>query len=162
MDSDRTVVTIDEVGGHERFRRTPSGVFLAAAGIEPVGAMYLRHRGRIVACVGLLRAPGSPGLTADELASVRRLHPLAETALACSVQPPPTQTAEHLFDTAQLTGRERDVVRVAAAGARNAEIASALHLSVATVKIHLHHSFAKLGVQSRAELAARVQHVTSA
>jgi DNA-binding CsgD family transcriptional regulator len=157
MDSTRSVVTVDDVGGPEHFHRTAYGAFLAAAGMEPVGAMYLRHRGRIVACVGLLRELAAPQLIADELTAARRLHPLIETAYACSLEPPIVPTKEDLFDRARLTARERDVVRVAALGARNAEIASALYISVATVKIHLHHAFAKLGVHSRSELAARLQ-----
>jgi DNA-binding CsgD family transcriptional regulator len=160
--TERAVVAVADVGGEERVRRTSYGAFLAAGGIEATGAMYLRHLGRIVACVGLLREVGAMQLTPDELAAAHRLHPLIETTYSLSLQNPPTVTAEDLFDRAKLTARERDVVRVAALGARNAEIASALYLSVATVKIHLHRSFVKLGVHSRAELAARMQPTDSA
>jgi DNA-binding CsgD family transcriptional regulator len=152
-----TVVSIDEVGGAERFRDTPYGAFLAGSGIDLVGAMYLRRHGRIVACVGLLRELGSPPLTTAELAAARRLHPLLETAYACSLETSPGTTAEDWFDEADLTARQRDVVRIAALGVRNIEIASALSLSVGTVKAHLHQAFGKLGVQSRAELAARLR-----
>ena len=52
-----------------------------------------------------------------------------------------------------LTERELDVVRLVARGWRNADVAAALGLSVATVKTHLNHVFGKLGVATRAELA---------
>ncbi len=55
-----------------------------------------------------------------------------------------------------LTASERRVVELAAAGLPNKEIASRLHVSVYTVEAHLSHAYAKLGVRSRAQLAARV------
>ena len=53
-----------------------------------------------------------------------------------------------------LTEAELPVVRLAAEGRTNAEIAARLCLSRYTVETHLKHVFAKLGVESRAELAA--------
>ena len=53
-----------------------------------------------------------------------------------------------------LTDAELPVVLLAAEGRTNAEIAAALFLSRYTVETHLKHAFAKLGVESRAELAA--------
>jgi pimeloyl-ACP methyl ester carboxylesterase/DNA-binding CsgD family transcriptional regulator len=53
-----------------------------------------------------------------------------------------------------LTEAERAVVGLAAAGRSNADIAAALYLSRYTVETHLKHVFAKLGVESRTELAA--------
>ena len=48
-----------------------------------------------------------------------------------------------------LTTRELDVVRLVAQGASNREIARDLRMSEATVKTHLLHIFAKLGVADR-------------
>jgi DNA-binding CsgD family transcriptional regulator len=48
------------------------------------------------------------------------------------------------------------VVELAANGASNKEIAQALFVSVHTVETHLTHSYAKLGVRSRAQLASRL------
>jgi pimeloyl-ACP methyl ester carboxylesterase/DNA-binding CsgD family transcriptional regulator len=53
-----------------------------------------------------------------------------------------------------LTEGEWRVVALAAEGHTNAEIASRLFLSRYTVETHLKHVFAKLGLRSRAELAA--------
>ncbi|MGV9597053.1 ATP-binding protein [Streptosporangium sandarakinum] len=53
-----------------------------------------------------------------------------------------------------LTTQERQVVRLAAAGASNRDIAAQLYLSPRTVGYHLYKAFPKLGVSSRAELAA--------
>ena len=50
----------------------------------------------------------------------------------------------------KLTRRERDVVKLLATGASNAQIAQELFVTEATVKSHLVNVFTKLGVDSRA------------
>lgn len=51
-----------------------------------------------------------------------------------------------------LTPRELDIVRLAAEGLRNREIAGRLAITEGTVKIHLHHIYEKLGVNGRSQL----------
>jgi non-specific serine/threonine protein kinase len=52
-----------------------------------------------------------------------------------------------------LTPREQDVLRMIAAGLSNQDIADALFVSVGTVKVHVTHILAKLGVKSRGAAA---------
>lgn len=54
---------------------------------------------------------------------------------------------------ALLTRRERDVARLVATGQRNRNIAGVLGISEGTVKMHLHNVYAKLGLESRTQLA---------
>jgi DNA-binding NarL/FixJ family response regulator len=56
-----------------------------------------------------------------------------------------------------LTPRELEIVRLAASGLRNKEIASKLTISEGTVKIHLHRSYEKLHVDSRIALLRYAQ-----
>lgn len=56
----------------------------------------------------------------------------------------------------ELTPAELRVVELAAEGLPNKEIAGRLFVTVHTVELHLSHAYAKLGVRSRAQLAARV------
>jgi NarL family two-component system response regulator LiaR len=49
----------------------------------------------------------------------------------------------------RLTQRERDVLQLMASGKSNQEIADALFVSLGTVKVHVTHILAKLGVKSR-------------
>jgi DNA-binding NarL/FixJ family response regulator len=54
-----------------------------------------------------------------------------------------------------LTEREREVLRLVATGANNAEIAEELYLSERTVKGHISAIFSKLGVRDRAAAIIR-------
>jgi DNA-binding CsgD family transcriptional regulator/tetratricopeptide (TPR) repeat protein len=52
-----------------------------------------------------------------------------------------------------LTGREREIADLVAAGRTNREVAEQLVLSPKTIEAHLRNIYAKLGVRSRVELA---------
>jgi DNA-binding CsgD family transcriptional regulator len=56
-----------------------------------------------------------------------------------------------------LTDSELKVVNLIAQGATNRDVAAQLHLSLHTVKYHVHNAFAKLGITSRAQLARFVR-----
>jgi DNA-binding CsgD family transcriptional regulator/tetratricopeptide (TPR) repeat protein len=58
---------------------------------------------------------------------------------------------------AGLTGREVEIVRLVAARRSNKEIGAALGISARTASTHLSNIFAKLGVESRGELADRAR-----
>lgn len=53
-----------------------------------------------------------------------------------------------------LSDRELDVLRLVAAGGSNRDVAAKLFISEATVKTHLLHAYAKLGVADRAAAVA--------
>ncbi len=58
---------------------------------------------------------------------------------------------------ALLTEREQDVLRLLAAGHRNADVARALFISVDTVKFHLSNIYQKLGVSNRMQAVRAAQ-----
>lgn len=53
-----------------------------------------------------------------------------------------------------LTTRETDVLQLLADGMSNAEVASTLFVSAATVRTHVHHILQKMAVRSRAQAVA--------
>ena len=58
--------------------------------------------------------------------------------------------------SAALSGREREIAELVAAGRMNKQIAAALALSEKTIEANLSRIYAKVGVRSRAELAAQI------
>jgi DNA-binding NarL/FixJ family response regulator len=95
----------------------------------------------------------------EELADAVRLVVTGDTLLAPAItrrlveqylrRPPPgARTPPGL---GALTDRELDVLRLVARGRSNQEIAGTLFLGESTVKTHLTHLFAKLGVRDRAQ-----------
>ena len=74
----------------------------------------------------------------------------AADAMRASWGRPPEPTAPQRPD-AGLSEREREVMELVASGRTNAAIAAECYLSEKTVKNHINHIFAKLGVRTRAE-----------
>ncbi len=79
-------------------------------------------------------------------------------ALARSVvdAPAPGGRSPRTPPSSPLTGREHQVADLVAAGRTNRQIGRALGIAEKTVEVHVHHVIAKLGAQSRAEVAAWV------
>ena len=81
---------------------------------------------------------------------------LARTALReadPAPAPPPRRRASR---PGGLTRREAQVADLVAAGRTNRQIARALTISEKTVEVHVHNVIAKLGAQSRTEVATWV------
>jgi len=64
----------------------------------------------------------------------------------------PRQSAKHAFGG--LSEREREIARLIAQGSTTREIAETCSISERTVETHLGRMYAKLGVSTRAQLAA--------
>jgi DNA-binding NarL/FixJ family response regulator len=71
----------------------------------------------------------------------------------------PAETPAH-DALAELTQREREIVRLIVEGASNKEVASSLNISERTVKGHLSNVFQKLGVTDRLKLMLYVREGT--
>ena len=75
------------------------------------------------------------------------------SALAASCEGAATPGLFHAAGPIPLSGREREIVMLAAKGMASKDIAERLFVSVRTVSNHLQHAYTKLGVSSRAGLA---------
>ena len=85
----------------------------------------------------------------EDLFAAVRAAARGETTLAPSVAAKLMRGLGREPDAEGLTEREREVLALVADGATNRSIARQLHLSEATVKTHLVHVYAKLGVDDR-------------
>src|SRR5215472_14283195 len=91
-----------------------------------------------------------------------RAHALSRAQIAAAAHGDAVPTAEHARavtaaqDPFELSARELEVARLVADGLSNPAIASALFISVPTVKTHVSHILAKLGLDSRVQLASWV------
>lgn len=96
---------------------------------------------------------------ADQLANQirsavdERSTPMSDSAVRALLES--TRTAPAGLETLRLTRREREVMALMATGLTNGAIAKELTLSEKTVKNHVNHMYAKLGVSRRAEAVAR-------
>ena len=121
---------------------------LAASLLAPGGGEDVRER-----ATELLRLAGAVAehLGARPLAeSVALLARRARLTLSRTPEPAALDPAESLG----LTSRERDVLRLVAAGRSNRQIAEELFISPKTASVHVSNILAKLGVSGRGEAAA--------
>ncbi|OIJ95279.1 hypothetical protein BIV24_09495 [Streptomyces colonosanans] len=121
---------------------------LAASLLAPGGGEDARER-----ATELLRLAGAVAehLGARPLAeSVAQLAGRARLTLSRTAEPAVLDPAESLG----LTHRERDVLRLVAAGRTNRQIAEELFISPKTASVHVSNILAKLGVSGRGEAAA--------
>ncbi|MFI6146285.1 AAA family ATPase [Streptomyces sp. NPDC051109] len=139
--------------------------------IRPLERPYLLARARHRLAEAQLASGGDRGpaavllreayATADRLGSRRLREDLALLAqrarlpLAGADTPPalPAPAADPV-EALGLTSRERDVLRLVAAGNSNRQIAEELFISPKTASVHVSNILAKLGVAGRGEAAA--------
>lgn len=131
---------------HALAARARDATELAAAADDfaALGAMLLAAE----AAAGAAEAYRSSGEPRAAAAELRRSGVLAATCEGAS-----TPGLIHADSAVALSGREREIVILAAKGLASKDIAERLYLSVRTVNNHLQHAYAKLGVSSRAGLA---------
>ncbi len=92
------------------------------------------------------------------MAALGNLVPEGETVPTITPQEPLRTASDHdQSHIESLTEREMEVLQLIAQGDSNQEIARRLVVSLATVKTHVNHVFAKLGADSRVQVVARAR-----
>ena len=105
------------------------------------------------ALLALYRSEDQGEITESEFAALAKVHPLLEvlTLRFMAARRPEIRPI-----LSRLTPAEREVAILAARGLDNPEIGLRLRCARSTVKAHLAHIYAKLGVRNRTELASRL------
>ena len=120
---------------------------LYAAAAEDAGGQ-LAHADRGEEAVDQLNAAFDTYMGHEALADARRVgRELRRLGVQRRIVSPRIKTGWDSLTDAELT-----VVNLIAQGVTNRDIAEQLHLSLHTVKTHVHNAFAKLGINSRAQL----------
>jgi DNA-binding CsgD family transcriptional regulator len=132
-----------EMGGNARL---PAAVAGAVGGLR-AGIDGLTHAmARVMTPAGLLRVEASPS---------------SEHGMVVVVMTPERPAvAPEVPATWPVTGQERRVLGLVAAGLSNRRLAAALQVSENTIESHLAHAYEKLGVHSRGQLLARLWRET--
>jgi DNA-binding NarL/FixJ family response regulator len=133
---------LEELVGHLRASSPNTRLIAFASQVTPT----LRDQVARLGIHGLL----GKGAAAEDVAAM-----VTRVAAGEVVTPPPSdsvlrQAAEKLH-CAVLTAREHEILRLAARGASNSEIASEIYLAPTTVKSYLQSALAKLGARNRVE-----------
>ncbi len=99
------------------------------------------------------RPERTPEAAAGELRAMVRAGRLGSEAVEAVLAAAGHRTGRHHPWPAGLTGREVEVLRLAARGASNKEIARALSISDRTIAHHVQHIYEKIGVSTRGAAA---------
>lgn len=134
-----------EAFAQARTRLTPLPLPYEKARVDFAHGLTLRRLGRRRDAAERLTAARSAFAALDAQVYVARCDRELKTG-----RPAPRGSASDM-----LTEQERTVTALVATGMSNREVATEMMLSVKTVQFHLTRIYAKLGVRSRAALAAR-------
>ncbi len=127
--------------------------------IEAGAAGYVLKEGTVEEMLTAIRAAHgrealvSPGIAAVLMTRVAQLAEVCRTTERELYEPP--------VPSAELTPREREVLKLMALGLSNAEIAARLTIELGTVKNHVHNILTKLNVNSRRDAVAQLTQLTS-
>lgn len=126
--------------------------FLGAHDIGDTAELIFRHAGNVRAGISVFWGGGEPRpghIDAEALGGIHRYveHNMRRFLVT------EEDRVERAAAALGLTQREAEIARLLSFGRSNRDIAQCLSLSLATVKTHLIHIFAKTGADSRTALA---------
>ena len=125
--------------------------FNRSFGMHAVAQLIFRDEQGVVGAMSVAWVRGASGRLDVERGL--QVHSYVQSALNLILESQPAAPAPVADD--RLSQREQEIVDLACRGLTNQQIASALHIGVATVKTHLINIFVKLGIRNRAMLVRR-------
>lgn len=152
---DATVVKMNDlVTTQERYNHPYYTDFISPWGVQDIVELFLRVDNRLVGGFALFVSKQQPEMRREDLIKAQHLHQFMQFSLEQSLSAPKQTHFEDFCENYQLTPKERMVVELVSQGLPNKTIATDLDCSLATVKTHLQHIFAKVGVNSKTEITS--------
>lgn len=131
---------------HERF---PHSMILVLTTVGDPGEV----RAALAAgAMGFILKDVSPSELFDAVRRVARREHFLQPSLGATMAAQPASPARERRRARKLSPREREILKLIAAGHTNTEIARLLGIAVRTVETHRAHILEKLGVRTRADL----------
>lgn len=144
----------DLVPFHQRGDHAYCKDFLEAWQVKDNIELFFRVDGKLRAGASILINNPEQQFLSAEMKKLESLHRFIEFSLEQSLQAPRQLQFDQFCDQHQLTTKERMVAELVVQGLPNKKIAQLLCCGLATVKTHLQHIFAKLSVNSKAEVVS--------
>ena len=156
-DRDDSVVSSNTTYSRERWQHTGFyRSFMKPRGFEHCADMFFRSESGIIAALLTVRDSALGEYTEPELERLAAAQHFIEYSLNKIYQPPRLSERRFIAGRYELTPRETDVLEAAMTGISNKKICAQLGMSLPTLRTHLQHIFAKVGVSSATELIATV------
>ncbi len=144
----------DLVPFHQRRDNAYCKDFLEAWQVKDNIELFFRVDGQLKAGASILINNPEQQYLAGEMKKLESLHRFIEFSLEQSMQAPRHLQFDQFCKEYLLTAKERMVTELVVQGLANKKIAQLLCCGLATVKTHLQHIFAKLSVNSKAEVVS--------
>lgn len=157
IDSGVKIIRIDDVISRPKLNNSSYFLeFMRPRNMYHELELFLRDGEVMVAGLSLIRNQDRPPFTPSDMIIAESIRKYTEYLVNSVYLPQKINTEYKLSHGYGLSRRESEIVRYLQLGATNKLIADDLHISVATVKCHLHRIFNKLDVTSRTELLAQL------
>lgn len=155
--NDATVVKMnDMVSTQERYYHPYYKDFISPWGVQDIVELFLRVDNKLVAGFALFISKQQPEMLSEDLRKAQQLHKFMQFSLEQTLVTPRHNQFDDFCSNFQLTPKERMVVELVSQGLPNKTIATQLDCSLATIKTHLQHIFAKTGVNSKTEITSQL------
>lgn len=154
-DGDANVVRMNDlVPFHQRCDNLYYKDFIEPWKVNDIIELFFRVDGQLRAGAALILKHSEPQYRSEEMKKLESLHRFIEFSLEQSMHSPRQLQFDQFCQHYQLTAKERMVTELVIQGLPNKKIAQLLCCGLATIKTHLQHIFAKLSVNSKAEVVS--------
>lgn len=153
---DRIVKLTDVIPPARRRTSTFYCDFISNWNLRDIVELFFYREGHLIGGSALFFNHATKSLDNEGLVRLGSIHRYIEFSLNKQLQTSTKISYETFCQQYQLTNKEKVVLQLAIQGLVNKTMANNLNCSLPTIKTHLQHLFAKLGVNSKVEMVNKV------